>query len=251
MGTLKGKHSACFSGLLLLGLTTFCGLAAEPASSASLRGSRSSLYRQNTQARRHDFTYILNRTQLQRFVAKGYLIPVRSGSNFDLHGVSFPYTRPAVKVFIDRLSRQYRAACGEKLVVTSLTRPRRYQPPNASPDSVHPTGMALDLRRPSRGTCRNWLERVLLSLEDRGVLEANRERWPPHYHVAVFPDPYLRYVERLKKSSPIAKYRVARGDTLWKIARKHSTTVQAVIRTNGLRSNRIYPGQVLQLPTAE
>lgn len=223
----------------------------ESATAASLRGSRSSLERQNIQARRHDFTYISNREQLQRFVAKGYLVRVRNGDNFDLHGVSFPYTRPAVKTFIERLSRQYRAACGEKLVVTSLTRPRRYQPPNASPDSVHPTGMALDLRRPNRGTCRSWLERVLLSLEAQGVLEANRERWPPHYHLAVFPDPYLRYVERLERGVAQERYRVARGDTLWKIAQKHRTTVGEVIRTNGLRSNRIYPGQILQLPTAE
>jgi len=221
------------------------------AAGASLRAGRSSLERQNIQARRHDFTYISNREQLEQFVSKGYLVRVTDGADFDLHGVSFPYTRPAVKTFVERLSRQYRAACGEKLVVTSLTRPRRYQPANASPDSVHPTGMALDLRRPNRGSCRSWLEDVLLSLEGEGVLEANRERRPPHYHLAVFPDPYLRYVEQLKKAGAEERYRVARGDTLWTIARKHRTTVREVIRTNGLRSNRIYPGQVLQLPTAQ
>lgn len=227
------------------------GLLATDLAAASLRGNRSSLNRQNAQARRHDFTYISNREQLRRFVDKGHLVRVKPNADFDLHAVSFPYARPAVKTFIERLSRQYRAACGEKLVVTSLTRPRRYQPPNASPDSVHPTGMALDLRRPNRGACRSWLESVLLSLEGEGVLEANRERWPPHYHLAVYPEPYLRYIERLKTRRAEERYRVARGDTLWTIARKHKTTVTEVIRTNGLRSNRIYPGQILQLPTAE
>ena len=41
---------------------------------------------------------------------------------------------------------------------------------------------------------------------------------------------------------------VARGDTLWKIASRHATTVETVKRANGLRSNRIYPGQVLRVP---
>ena len=99
-----------------------------------------------------------------------------------------------MKTFIERLSEQYRAACGERLVVTSLTRPITRQPPNASVISVHPTGMAADLRRSDSSGCRQWLETVLLDLEGKGVIEATREQYPPHYHVAVFPNPYLQYL---------------------------------------------------------
>jgi nucleoid-associated protein YgaU len=109
--------------------------------------------------------------------------------------------------------------------------------------------MALDLRRPSNRRCRSWLESVLLSLEKQGVLEATYERRPPHYHVAVFPEPYKQYVERVKSGDPITSYLVDRGDTLWRIAARHKTTVAEVKRLNGLRSNQIYPGQVLSLPT--
>lgn len=233
-----------------------CVLAvcAVPAGAVSLRGTTSSLDRQNVQARNHDFTFLQTRSQVTRFVQNGWLVPVESNHVYLLKGVSFPYSRPEVKLFVERLGRQYSAACGEELVVTSLTRPRNYQPRNASPRSVHPTGMALDLRRPSDRSCRNWLERVLLSLEERGVLEATYERRPPHYHVAVFPAPYKKYVEQLQSAPPgragesPRQHRVDRGETLWRIATRYKTTVAEIKRYNDLKSNKIYPGQVLRVP---
>ena len=216
----------------------------------SLRGSSASLDRQNKQARDHDFTVLRDPAQLKRFVALELLVPVQAGKDFVLKDVSFPYARPEVRVFIDRLSSQYRRACGERLVVTSLTRPRTHQPRNASPRSVHPTGMALDLRRPRSGSCRQWLERVLLSLEKQRVLEATLERRPPHFHVAIFPDAYRQYVSRItsESSSRLATYTVQRRDTLWDIARDYGTTPSAIRRENGLRSTVIRPGQRLRMP---
>ena len=212
----------------------------------SLRGSTSSLDRQNRVARQHDFTYIANPAQLQRFVNGGYLVRVPEARDYELHEISFPYARPEVKLFISRLAPQYRRACGERLVVTSLTRPKNRQPRNASPRSVHPTGMALDLRRPGP-KCRGWLERVLLQLEGSGVLEVSLERRPPHYHVAVFPSQYAAYVERITLASG-GRYRVRPGDSLWEIARRHDTTVTRLRSANNLDGSRIYPGQVLTLP---
>ncbi len=169
-----------------------------PVEAQSLRGSPRSLDVQNQMARRHDFSYIATTSQVERFIAAGYLVPVRGNRDFRVHdGVSFPYAREAVRTFLQRLGRQYRNACGEQLVVTSLTRPLSRQPRNASSESVHPTGMAVDLRRSKRSQCRAWLERTLLALERQGVLEATREYWPPHYHIAVFPEPYRQYVADL------------------------------------------------------
>ncbi len=228
-------------------LAVLCLLAAPAAEAASLRGSRTSVGRQNYQARRHDFTFLRTPSEVRQFVDKGLLVPLRGNANYTLHAVSYPYARPEVKVFIERLSAQYRASCGEQLVVTSLTRPTTRQPGNASPRSVHPTGMALDLRRSWKSSCRRWLESTLLYLEGRGVLEAARERRPPHYHVAVFPKPYAGYVANLGNET-VNEYYVVRGDTLYEIARRHATTVGMVKRANGLRGDRIYPGQVLKLP---
>jgi LysM repeat protein len=206
-------------------------------------------------AQDHDFTFLRSPAQVERFVDAGYLVPVRETRYFDLHGVSYPYARPETRTFIERLSEQYRRGCGEKLVVTSLTRPSTRQPRNASSRSVHPTGMAVDVRRSNNRACRAWLERVLISLEKAGVLEATREARPPHYHIAIFPRPYARYVANLASrantrvaSADGVDYRVRRGDSLWDIARDHGTTVDRLKAENGIRGSRIYAGQTLKIP---
>jgi hypothetical protein len=244
-------------------------IACLPTSAAaqSLRGSRASLDIQNRMAKTHEFTFLATRGQLEKFVRLGYLVPVEPNTDFELHQVSFPYTRPETDLFVKRLAGQYHAACGERLVVTSLTRPNSLQPRNASDRSVHPTGMAVDLRVPRATACRRWLERVLLDLEQRRVLEATLERRPAHYHIAVFPEPYLGWVTgrsptvRIAQASapkPVGglagksatRYQVRTGDSLWNIARKHGTTVDQLRAKNALDSNRIQPGQVLEVPAS-
>jgi hypothetical protein len=236
----------------------------------SLRGSIASLDRQNRVAREHDYTFIDDGDRVRLFADQGRLVRVEPNGDFALKGVSYPYARQEVQVFVERLGSQYRAACGEPLVVTSLTRPTTAQPVNASDRSVHPTGMALDLRTPRTRTCRVWLERVLLSLERAGVIEATLERFPVHYHIAVYPRQYTAYVEALRTratptptpsrppSAPTEAvtaamaerlaYTVRRGDSLWTIARTHGTTVDALRSRNQLAGSRIYVGQVLDVP---
>lgn len=231
---------------------------AVPAQGQSLRGSRGSMDRQNMMARRHDFTYIETPARVRFFADQGWLVPVESGRDFVVKGdVSFPFARPEVELFVHRLGSQYRRACGERLVVTSLTRPANRQPRNASERSVHPTGMAVDIRYSWNRGCRRWLEEVLVSLESQGVLEATLERRPRHYHVAIFPQQYASYVEVVSARSaartasvptPAQEYRVRKGDSLWTIARAHGTTVDELREFNGLESTRIFAGQVIDVP---
>ena len=68
--------------------------------------------------------------------------------------------------------------------------------------------MAADLRRSSSRACRTWLEATLLDLEGRNVLEATKEQYPPHYHVALFPAPYLRSIN----SGELPRVEVASAD---------------------------------------
>ena len=197
-----------------------------------------------------------------RFVSLRLLVPLKGGRNYEVDGASFPYGRREVKNFVRRLARQYHEACGEKLVITSLTRPLSRQPVNAARLSVHPTGMALDLRQSDRAPCRGWIEDTLLALEAAGVLEATHEHHPPHYHVAVFPKRYRRYVTRLLakrsqetlqtdvvKSGPWT-YEVLAGDSLWSIATENRVTVGELKEANGLKSSRIQPGDTLLIPTS-
>jgi hypothetical protein len=232
-------------------------LPASPAVGQSLRGSPASLDRQNQQASSHDFTFLSRRQDVARFVGAGLLVPLEGSSHYELTNVSFKVARPEVRLFVERLSSQYVRACGSPLVVTSLTRPKALQPRNASTRSVHPTGMALDLRIPTSASCRQWLESTLLYLEGRRVLDVTRERTPPHYHVAIFPEPYVSYVASITgrpKTSVVASVRgesahtVKRGETLWRIARAHDTTPTAIRRANRLASSTIRPGQRLVIP---
>jgi Family of unknown function (DUF5715) len=194
----------------------------------TLLGSHESLLRQNEEAREHDFSYLRTSADVRDYVQQGLLVRLPGNSDYDLAGdeVSFPYARPEVKTFVERLADQYHGACGEQLVVTSLTRPITRQPPNASAISVHPTGMAVDLRRSDSSGCRQWLETVLLDLENKGVIEATREQYPPHYHVAVFPNPYLQYVA---SGEALPDIQVARST--------HETTSRA--RVSRARSTRV------------
>lgn len=242
------RPAVILAGTLTLAIATVPELI---AAGPTLRPSSASLDRQNRQARAHDFSFLRNPSEVRRFVQRGYLQPVRSNRDYTLHRVSFPYARPEVRAFLEYVGRGYRRACGERMVVTSLTRPRSHQPRNSSWRSVHPTGMAVDLRYPRRGTCRRWLEGTLLDLERAGTIEASYERHPPHYHLAVFPKPFARFLARggdLGKAAAGSTYRVARGDSLWNIARRHGVAVHRLRAENGLRSNLIKPGQVLRIP---
>ena len=265
---LRRAVAPVLAGILLLSGTV--------AQSQSLGGSASSLDRQNTQATAHDFTYLDTPGQVRDFVDGGYLVRVVPNRDLELHEVSFPYARPEVRLFVERLASQYHSACGEKLVVTSLTRPLSVQPRNASDRSVHPTGMAVDLRRSTRSPCRTWLESTLLSLEARGVLEATRERRPPHYHLAIYPRSYATYVVGLTGNPDILARRdpppaaptpptpvggsasqenlyhtVSRGESLWTIARAYRVSENAIRAVNGVRGSRILVGEVLTIPTEE
>lgn len=256
-------------------------LVAAPAHAQSLRGSLASMNRQNLIATQHDYTFLRTGNDVRRFVDRGYLVRIERTGTLDMANVSYPYAREQVRTFLNRLSSQYYGACGEAMVVTSLTRPQSAQPRNASRRSVHPTGMAIDLRIPRTPTCRSWLETTLLSLERKGVLDATRETRPPHYHVALYPTQYDEYVARLERdglstvpevyasldadaSEPgeptelvreavsaardATTYQVRRGDSLWTIARRHGTTVQDIKAANNLSNSRIYAGQVLAVP---
>lgn len=230
-------------------------LIGSAAHAQSLAGSKASMVRQSMVARQHDYSYLRTSSQVHEFARRGLLVRLSGNSNYRVADVSFPYARPQVKTFVERLASQYRDACGERLVITSLTRPTTRQPRNASPLSVHPTGMALDLRRSGRPACRAFLEKTLLALEGRDVLEATKENHPPHYHVSLFPEPYTRYLaakgvsgSSSKGDVALAKYRVRGGDSLWEIAKRHGTSVDRLKRANGMSSSRLKPGMMLEIP---
>lgn len=175
------------AGVLALGGT-------DPHVPVSLSGSPASMERQHRVAVRSGYSFVRTPTELRRAIARGELVPVRGGRALAVKHPAESAARPEVKHFLERFAADFRAGCGERLVVTSLARPRSRQPENAHPLSVHPAGLAADLRVPRSARCRRWLEHTLLRWEGDGLLDVTRERSPAHYHLALFPEPYLAHI---------------------------------------------------------
>jgi hypothetical protein len=258
---MKRKFLSLAFGLALL------GLADADLSAQSLRGSPTSVNRIYRQAVNHDLRFYPSATAIRTANTQGTLVRLAGNANYTLVDVSYPYVLPPVQTFVNRLASQYRSACGEQLVVTSAMRPTSMRLANSVDKSVHPTGMAVDLRKPRNSRCLSWLRNTLSALEAGGVLDAVEERNPAHFHVAIFPSQYNRYVQGrsggsattrlVSTSAPAAassgsatsqSYRVRSGDSLWTIARKNNTTVNSLKEANDLRTSTILAGQVLRIP---
>jgi LysM repeat protein len=247
--------------LILVSLLFGVGVQAQ-----TLKGSAASINKQHRAALSYGYAFVDRARSVQNYIRPGQLERVSPGPHMALHDVSYPYAVPSTKAFLSRLSQQYHYTCGEKLTVTSLLRPRDRQPSNSVARSVHPTGMAVDLRIPRTAKCRDWLERTLLSLERQGAVDVTRERYPPHYHVAVFnknPGTGLAansgsresYVAqgkvaqgRVAQGSVAQAYKVRRGDTLSGIATRAGVAINQLRAANGLRGNLIHAGQTLKIP---
>jgi hypothetical protein len=224
---------------------------AGPLAAQTLRGSRGSVERMYGQARGQDLTFYRSPRGVRNAAAEGDLVRLRGNDDYRVAGASYAYGLPTTRTFVQRLASQYREACGERLVVTSATRPRSMRLRNSVTESVHPTGMAVDLRKPTRGSCLRWLRQTLLDIEGEGVIEATEERFPPHFHVAVFPRQYASYRDGrggARRASARAVYRVREGDSLWTIARRHGVSVARIKEANDLRSSRLAIGQKIVIP---
>lgn len=183
------------------------------ARAQSLRGSRGSIERMYDAAVDARLDFLRTPGEVRAAAREGTLVPLATTSNYRVHRVSAPYVLPSTRDFVDGLAADYRRECGEPMVVTSAVRPSSRQPRNATARSVHPTGLAVDLRRPRSGHCRSWLRGTLLSLEADGVIEATEERRPAHFHIAVLPRERARgFAGRSRSSGVSLSSRAARAD---------------------------------------
>jgi len=239
-------------------------LLADGAQAQTLKGSRGSVERMYNQARGQDLTFYRSGRGVRSAAAEGELVRLRGNEHYRVANASYPYALPTTRTFVQRLAAQYHEACGEKLVITSAVRPRSVRLRNSVTETVHPSGMAVDVRRPGRASCLRWLRRTLLDVEGEGVIEAIEERRPPHFHIAVFPAQYRRYVaargggagekkpaarRTASSASSRSTYRVRRGDTLTAIARRTGVSVARLKDANDLRTSRLRVGQRLVIPT--
>ena len=152
----------------------------------SLRGSQASVDHLYLVARASGLQFHATVRSARRAVAAGEFVPLRGNNDYvPKSSMSLPYATAEVRSYIEHLSAEYHSACGERLVITSALRPMSRRPRNGSVKSVHPTGIAVDVRKPKRRLCRDWLRQLLLQHEREGTIEATEEFRPPHFHVVV------------------------------------------------------------------
>lgn len=238
-----------------------------------------------TRAVLNDLDFYKTSKGIYESVRDSELVMLSITSDMTMDDVTYPFVLPRTRDVVNVFAKKYREACGERLVVTSAARPRSEQPRNASPQSVHPTGMAVDFRKPA-GNCLIFLRNELILLERQGVLEATEERHPVHFHVAVLqrgrfapaapaiatamtasapapsapstsvaPAPAVTtdsasgsvVVTAAPAKAKVSSYSVKKGDTLSGIAKRFGLTVSRLKAINGLKNSQIRPGQKLRV----
>lgn len=240
-----------------------------PKEPEDLHGSRQSVERMYEFALSHRMPFYLTPVNVDDAIAKGRLVALAGDSTYELtRGVGFAYSTREAKQFVLAFAPQYLAACGVPLTVTSAARPMSRQPHNANPHSVHPTGIAVDIRRPSAGPCLTWVRGALANLEERGIVEATEEHHPVHLHVAVLIQPGARVLLPNLVKTVVARqvttpavlvttvaaaksphsYTVRQGDTMWDIANRSGVSIAELRKANAHIASTLKPGITLVLP---
>ena len=174
---------------LIRALLLSCALSpvlAAGLSAQSLRGSQESVDHLYLVARASGLQFHATVRSARRAVAAGEFVPLSGNNDYvPKSSMSLPYATAEVRSYIEHLSAEYHSACGERLVVTSALRPMSRRPRNGSVKSVHPTGIAVDVRKPKRRLCRDWLRQLLRQHAREGPMGPTEESRPPHFHIVV------------------------------------------------------------------
>lgn len=177
---------------------------------ASLKGSVLSQKRQNRVANKAHLSRLRNIKDIQKLVRKDLLVEVKDTPAYYLgrylgyldapNAAWYRFTRPWTKRFLERVLGAGHRLTGERFKVTSLVRTKIYQRKlvkkgaNAISgsgwwrQSSHLTGATIDISYKNMSPkARRWLEKKLLILERKGLVEATKERRSYCFHVMVFP----------------------------------------------------------------
>ena len=184
--------------LLLIPIAAFIP---QLALAQSLRGSPASVDRMYYKAHARNLTFFKSADAVKAAAATGEVVLLRGNMDYAVVGTQVPYVRPQTLRFIEALGAAHRQACGEPIIVTSGIRPTARRLRNSHEKTVHPTGMAVDIRK-SPGNCRTWLRRALLGLEAQGLIEAIEENRPPHFHIAVYSAPVSSRIIAAANATP-------------------------------------------------
>ena len=165
-----------------------------------LKGSKEAVMGAFNYALEADYTFATSEAARDLLIENGTLVKLE-GTYIRLVDVSEPYVLPVVSQFVNRLGEQYAArGCG-RLEVSGAFRNLEHQGTlsNGSSHSVHPTGMAVDLRRivPTNDAetfCLHWLQDTLATIEATRRIDVTAEDHPRHFHVVLVTHDYEQWL---------------------------------------------------------
>jgi len=203
------------------------GLASTAAGAQTLKGSKQSVDLMYNAAETRDLQFFRTPDDVYAAAKAGSLKMISMTEDLEIDEAGWPFVLPTTLRFADSIATRYHEACGERIVVTSGARPLDKQPRNASPKSVHPTGMAVDFRKPKNPACLTWLRASLVGLEDRGVIEATEEKHPAHFHVAVLHQPTVPHIQMAAGDVALTPVKSPKKPSRSKVTRKKSSKTAA------------------------
>jgi len=203
------------------------GLASTAASAQTLKGSKESVDLMYNAAETRDLQFFRTPDDVYAAAMAGSLKMISMTEDLEVDKAGWPFVLPTTLRFADSIATQYHQGCGERIVVTSGARPLDKQPRNASPKSVHPTGMAIDFRKPKNPACLKWLRTSLVELEDRGVIEATEEKHPAHFHVAVLHQRSVPHIQMAAGDVALTPVKSPKKPSRSKVSRKKSSKTAA------------------------
>lgn len=168
---------------------------------APLRGSFESLARQNERTQADGLERIVDNTDLNDRIAKGFLVPVPLSAGLTVNDrlpENHRYCRPWTADFLADLARAHQAQFHHPLEISSAVRTIDYQKHleringNAASAvgevvSPHVTGATIDITKKGMSSRElNWMRMVLGDLQNQGVLDVEEEFHQACFHITVY-----------------------------------------------------------------
>jgi hypothetical protein len=163
-----------------------------PADAVSLVGGCQTTSKQQLQyAKGRQLPLMTTVAEYKERIASGYFVPFEGPY---LHVLADrPYALPSTVAFVTEMSVAYKAAGCGKLVVRDALRLTTERPKNGSIHSVHPAGMAVDIRvQYIKSECADWLRSYVRLKEAAGKVDGTHELKPEHLHVVVPIEPRIQ-----------------------------------------------------------
>ena len=168
---------------------------------APLRGTLASLERQNQRTQADGLERILNNTDLDDRIARGFLVPIPVSAGLTVNDrlpLNHRYCRPWTADFLADLARAHDAEFHRSLEVSSAVRTIDYQKRleringNAASAvgeivSPHVTGATIDITKKGMSTREiYWMRIVLRGLQQEGAIDVEEEFHQACFHITVY-----------------------------------------------------------------